>query len=55
MLPVGSELTYLPCCRERNEAVSRLGEGMKELERLEADRREMISKIDLLTRDNSQR
>ena len=28
---------------------------MKELERLETDRREMISKIDMLTRDNSQR
>jgi len=29
--------------------VARLGEGMKELERLDAERREMISKIDLLS------
>ena len=41
--------------RERNEAVSKLGVGMKELERLETERREMMTKIDSLTRDQSQR
>ena len=30
--------------------MSRLGEGMKELERLEAERRDMINKIDQLSR-----
>ena len=35
--------------------MARLGEGMKELERLDAERREMISKIDLLSRDQTNR
>ena len=35
--------------------MARLGEGMKELERLDAERREMISKIDLLSRDQTTR
>ena len=41
--------------RERNDAVSKLGDGMRELERLEAERSDMISRIDLLSRDQDSR
>merc|ERR1712123_37277 len=41
--------------RERNEAVSRLNLEMKELERLERDRREMMAKIDDLSKDQNQK
>merc|ERR1712106_459717 len=41
--------------RERNEAVSRLNLEMKELERLERDRREMMAKIDDLSKEQSQK
>merc|ERR1711892_1235533 len=41
--------------RERNEAVSRLNLEMKELERLERDRREMMAKIDDLSKEQNQK
>ena len=41
--------------RERNDAVGRLGESMRELERLEGERREMIAKVDQLSRDQESR
>ena len=45
----------MPTCRDRNEAVGRLGESMRELERLEAERRDMINKIDDLSREQNNR
>lgn len=41
--------------RERNEAVSRLNLEMKELEKLERDRREMMAKIDDLSKEQNQK
>jgi hypothetical protein len=35
--------------------VSKLGEGMRELERLEGERSDMISRIELLSRDQDSR
>lgn len=37
--------------RERNEAVGQLGEGMRQLERLEAERSDMLARIEVLNRD----
>ena len=42
-------------CRERNEAVSQLGEGMRQLERLEGERNEMIARMELINRDQDTR
>ena len=35
--------------------MARLGEGMRDLERLEAEKREMIAKVDLLSRGHNDR
>jgi hypothetical protein len=35
--------------------VSQLGEGMRQLERLEAERTDMVSRIELLSRDQDSR
>ena len=41
--------------RERNDAVSKLNLEMKNLEKLEKERREMMGKIDVLSQEQQQR
>ncbi len=41
--------------KERNEAVNQLGKELKELERLEAERRELFVRIDTLERERTEK
>ena len=41
--------------KERNDAVNQLGKELKELERLEAERRELFARIDTLERQRTEK
>merc|ERR1712173_357524 len=41
--------------KERNDAVSQLGKELKEIERLESDRRDLFARIDVLERQKSEK